>query len=166
MEFCKVSEIKQDVIRKYVMNLLKTGLWDGFSFIDSLIEIYPEFSKWFEKKVKHDLTNSPESRDIILCFSTRDKVAISGIAIVKRSEEKKICTLLVHPNYRRQGVASGLIEECFVYLGTSKPLLTVSSNVKPQLEKLLQKYNFTKTDVKEDYYSPGVAEYIYNGELS
>ena len=44
-----------------------------------------------------------------------------GIAIAKREEERKLCTVWVHEKYRRQGVASALVEEAIESLEQNGP---------------------------------------------
>ena len=73
------------------------------------------------------------------------------------AEEKKLCCLFVDPNYRGQKIASKLIEDSFELLNTNKPLMTVSQQNLGMLQKLIDRYGFELTSVKEYYYNEGLA---------
>lgn len=92
---------------------------------------------------------------------------LAGCALLKNTdEEKKICCLFVDPEYRYQGIASHLIENSFEMLGTDKPLMTVAENNLSQLQKLINRYDFELTSVRDSVYRRGIKEYYYNEGLA
>ena len=77
-----------------------------------------------------------------------------------------MCCLFVDPNYRGQKIASKLVEDSFTLLNTTKPVMTVSQQNLSMLQKLIDRYGFELTSVKESVYLPGVKEYYYNEGLA
>ena len=93
--------------------------------------------------------------------------SLIGCSLLKNTPiEKKICCLFIDKNYRRQGIASKLIQDSFEILQTTKPLITVSEQNLDQLKPLLKKFNFELTSVKDSVYLKGIKEYYYNEGLS
>ena len=93
--------------------------------------------------------------------------ALAGCALLKdEPDEKKLCCLFVDPNYRGQKIASKLVEDSFEVLKTNKPVMTVSQQNLNMLQKLIDRYGFELTSVKESVYKPGVKEYYYNEGLA
>lgn len=100
-------------------------------------------------------------------FDTVGTYKLAGCVLLKNEpEEKKLCCLFVDPNYRGQKIASKLIENSFELLNTTKPLMTVSQQNLGMLQKLIDRYGFELTSVKESIYKPGVKEYYYNEGLA
>lgn len=92
---------------------------------------------------------------------------LSGCALLKNTpEEKKLCCLFIDPAYRKQGIASKLVENSFEILGTTKPFLTIAENNLSQLQGIIKKYGFELTSVKESVYKKGIREYYYNEGLA
>ena len=92
---------------------------------------------------------------------------LAGCSLLKNEpDEKKLCCLFVDPTYRGQKIASTLIENSFELLQTNKPVMTVSQQNLAQLQKLIDRYGFELTSVKESVYKPGVKEYYYNEGLA
>ena len=93
--------------------------------------------------------------------------SLVGCALLKNEpDEKKLCCLFVDPNYRGQKIASKLVEDSFELLKTNKPVMTVSQQNLGMLQKLIDRYGFELTSVKESVYKPGVKEYYYNEGLA
>ena len=78
----------------------------------------------------------------------------------------ELCCLFVDPNYRGQKIASKLVEDSFEVLKTNKLVMTVSQQNLGMLQKLIDRYGFELTSVKESVYKPGVKEYYYNEGLA
>ena len=92
---------------------------------------------------------------------------LAGCALLKdEPDEKKLCCLFVDPNYRGQKIASKLVEDSFEILKTNKPVMTVSQQNLGMLQKLIDRYGFELTSIKESVYKPGVKEYYYNEGLA
>jgi len=87
---------------------------------------------------------------------------LAGCVLIKKTEEeKKICTLFVHPDYRKQGLGGKLMEQTLSELG-EHPLITVSDRNIAQLAPLLRKKGFHLSAVKKGAYRPEDTEYYFN----
>ena len=125
-----------------------------------LQEEYPEFKNWFfDKVVPETLLNNRR----IFVASCGEEIA--GVAIVKNSDEKKICTLRVMPEFRHMGIGQKLICVAIEYLQTRYPLITVSDDHVSEFKHLFDKLGFIFTEVHLDYYREGHMEYVFNGNL-
>jgi len=92
---------------------------------------------------------------------------LAGCALLKdEPDEKKLCCLFVDKSYRGQKIASKLVEDSFEILKTNKPVMTVSQQNLGMLQKLIDRYGFELTSVKESVYKPGIKEYYYNEGLA
>jgi GNAT superfamily N-acetyltransferase len=119
---------------------------------------YPNFDDWFGKIFVEVLMDDVR-REIILAM---DGTAIAGILILKDMDgEKKVCNIVVLPEYRKQGVATELFELAFEYLGTRKPMISMSQDLVPSFAALIRKYKFKLTNI--DYtYNKNKIEFYYN----
>jgi ribosomal protein S18 acetylase RimI-like enzyme len=157
------------------------GLYQQIPILTKTIsDSYPGHMEWIDKKFLKQLHDGLRGYAFSVDYNTPVKVPnllhpgqtldsyhLSGCSLLKKDKhEKKICCLFVDPNYRKQGIASRLIESSFEILGTDKPLITVSEHNLPQLKRLLEKFNFELTSVKDSVYLPGVREYYYNEGLA
>ena len=96
---------------------IKDTILDVFKTMDIK---YPNFDDWFGKIFVEVLMDNVR-REIVLAM---DGTTIAGILILKDIDgEKKICNIVVLPDYRKQGVATTLFEMAFEYLGTRKPMI-------------------------------------------
>lgn len=119
---------------------------------------YPNFDDWFGKVFVETLTGV-NGRDIVLAIK---EAQIAGVLIVKDTpDEKKICTLVVLPDYRKQGIANELFEISFKTLGTRKPTLSVSQDVVPSMAGFIRKFKFKLTNIDKAY-NENKAEFYYN----
>jgi hypothetical protein len=133
---------------KYVYNQLK-----------ELEQEYSKFQKWYQTKVIKEIGTNRE----VLIILFKDKIA--GIAILKRGSEKKICTLRVIDHFQKMGLGKSLMEMCFEYLDTEKPLITVSSCRFHQFKKLFDFYNFKQEGLYLHKYNKIYNELTFNGIL-
>lgn len=119
---------------------------------------YPNFDDWFGK-IFVEVLMEDVRREIILAM---DGNKIAGILIFKDMDgEKKICNIVVLPEYRKQGIASELFELAFEYLGTRKPMISMSQDLVPSFAALIRKYKFKLTNI--DYtYNKNKIEFYYN----
>lgn len=161
-----IEDVIVDNIKNYFSEKAKTQyeqitkeIYDMSKFLN---EIYPGYEKWFyEKQLKG--CNS-ELRNILFVKNEEGKVV--GFTCLKKYEnEKKICTILVDEEYRRNGIGTLLFEESMKFLGTSKPLITFPEDRAEMFKSFIEKYEWELTDVIEDAYNPGVKEFCYNGKL-
>lgn len=104
---------------------------------------------------------------MFICLSNDgESPSILGMTILKKTHcEKKICTLKVGEGYQRKGIGSALILEAFDFLETDKPLITVPEEYENMFSKILNKFEFKKTDEIHGLYRGNKIEYIYNGHL-
>lgn len=168
--FIKLSQTEPEAVRKLMINEVgekaKEKLYNN---LKDLTDSYPNFEDWFYKIVMPQMEVKDGKREIIIAISevdNREKYLLTGIAILKNTvEEKKICTFRVHKDFRNHGIGTGLFEECFKYLGTRKPKITISENSIEMFKKHIEHYEFDKCEVLDGYYKKGIKEYVYNGKL-
>jgi hypothetical protein len=130
-----------------------------FASIAHLETFYPQFGRWFWRKVVPGLGNG--SRRILPVHTGETLV---GITILKRiPEERKICTLWVAPFARQIGVGRRLLSDSLAWLDCDKPLITVCQERLNELQPLLRKFGFSLEQVCDSYYRPGRLEYVFNG---
>ena len=127
---------------------------------------YPNIDAWLNKVI-HEINHHPENREMFICLSNNDGLpSILGLIILKKTHcEKKICTLKVDERYQRKGIGSALILKAFDFLETDKPLITVPEEYENMFSKILNKFEFKKTDEIHGLYRGNKIEYIYNGHL-
>lgn len=132
-------------------------------FIAKISEFYPNADKWLSK-VKTELIVDNGSR--ILVTIVKDNV-IAGMMILKNSEEKKICSIMVDSRCRNKGLGRTMLRMSFIILETKSPMITVNQNVyyNSSLRYLLEDMGFVLTDIVKDMYKVGEDEYIFNGGL-
>lgn len=136
-------------------------------------ENYPNFNEWFYETVIPEVELKNEQREIIIAISDLNKedckeenLLVTGIAVLKKTKnEKKICALRIHEDYRNLGIGTKMFEECFEYLGTRKPIITITENLLSVFEGHINDYKFERTQVLENYYINGKTEYVFNGTL-
>lgn len=126
----------------------------------SLKQNYPNFDQWLDKKVMTQLGNT---RKIIVALSGQ---VIVGVMVLKNTvSERKICTLWVQKEYRKNRIGTDLIKYAIKELETKYPLITVSENSYMNFLSLMEEFNFQLKRRYRGYYQPGVIEYAYNGLL-
>ena len=102
-DYVKMSEVLKSGIRLYVLREVKDVL------LEELSDSYPNFDKWYNEKVLVEMRKGVSSREIIVAISELERGSkITGVAIIKKTEEeRKICTLKVLKEYRKQGIGGG-----------------------------------------------------------
>lgn len=134
---------------------------DIYEFLYPLNREYPHFYSWYESLFRADgLLNN--DREIIFCKVLNTVV---GVIILKKSSEKKICTLRVRWEFQKMGIGSKLVELGFEWLEDDKPLITVANKRSWQFRKIFRYYGFKQEDRKWGYYSLIASECAYNGSL-
>lgn len=157
VKILKISDYLKENQQEFIKLISKVYL-----FSNELQKDYPLRLQWYWQKVVPDIFCSV--REIFIATKYNE---IIGIAILKKeNKEKKICTLLVDENYRRQGIANQLLRESFLYLGTSKPLISIPEYKVNQFSKIIKKYGWKETQVLEKgYYSNLSKEIVFNGKI-
>ncbi|GFZ34277.1 hypothetical protein CSC2_48030 [Clostridium zeae] len=122
---------------------------------------YPEFKSWYYEKVVSNIRNG--EREIII---REIDGQIAAISILKKTDEKKICSFVVMPEYRGMRLGTDLLYKSMNVLQTKKPMITVSSNSISNFKPFLDKFEFEQYEQLNNYYSQGSSEYAFNGYLS
>jgi len=142
-----------------------------------ILDSYSGHWDWLEKKFFPGLKEGKRGYSFAVDYDSAQAIttkrgiipvhSLVGCALLKdEPDEKKLCCLFVDPNYRGQKIASKLVEDSFELLKTNKPVMTVSQQNLGMLQKLIDRYGFELTSVKESVYKPGVKEYFYNEGLA
>ena len=116
---------------------------------------YPEYYKWFFSKNIPRVING--SGDIIFYL---DGLEVVGISILKNDDEKKLCTFMVNPEYRKMGHSKLLLEDSFEYLKTEKPVITIPEFRIDEFSSIIDAYGWEETSIIDNYYSK---EIEFNG---
>lgn len=135
---------------------------DAYSATDCLCQDYPKYFEWYWSK---DIPRVFDGTGEIVVCTTDGNIA--GVASLKKdSTERKICTFFVVKNYRGQHVATKMLEYIFEYLGTSKPLITITDYKVLSFVPIIKKYNWKLTQItSKGYYNNASCEFVYNGRL-
>ena len=135
---------------------------DAYSATDCLCQDYPKYFEWYWYKNFPRVFNG--TGEIVVCIIDDN---IAGIASLKKiNTEKKICTFFVVKEYRGQHVATKMLEYIFEYLGTSKPLITITDYKVLSFVPIIKKYNWKLTQItSKGYYNNASCEFVYNGKL-
>lgn len=168
--FFRVSQIEPEILRYFMINEVGEKAKEKlYNYLRDLAESYPKFDEWFFNTVIPELEMKNGEREIIIVISELEgskRAVLTGIAILKKQQfEKKICTFRIHEDYRNQGIGTLLFEECFEYLGTRKPIITISQDRKAMFDNHIKGFEFEEMQVLKDYYKNGTDEYVYNGYL-
>lgn len=138
---------------------LKHLILEFYEMTFFLNDSYPGYKDWFSKQIIGCFKNE---RTILY---TKNDDKISGVIFLKKdNNESKICTLYVLPEYRKNDIATKLIEASFEYLGTSKPLATVNSSKLEMFSKIINKYGWEISEKIDNIYNDGETEIVLNGK--
>ena len=133
--------------------------------VESLISLetyYPSIKEWYYHKVLPGIFRS--TREILL---VADSSCIIGLSIIKKSTiEQKICTLRISDGYCNNGIGTMLLETSINLFSTSTPIISVCDNNLPVIKKLLNRFDFSLTQICPNYYTHGSTEYVFNGLLN
>lgn len=132
----------------------------AYNALIQLNKEYPNFSLWYASLFRFGSILDVD-REMLLSVCG-DKVA--GVAILKQSEQK-VCTLRVVDGFRGQSIGTSLLRESCELLGTSTPLITVSSTHLREYQKLFKRFGFKMEDRRYAYYSMLHSECAFNGVL-
>lgn len=159
---------RNDNDKKYIMfsslsnELKEIYYYEIFLFLKRLVFEYKGFEKWYRNLFLPGYALKT-GREIILC---EIDYTLAGLAIVKNDdEEKKICTLRVRKEYQNIGIGHDLVELCFEYLNTDKPMVTIQRNKVKQFEGIIKYYDFRLEEMQKHYYNIFGTELVYNGVL-
>lgn len=119
--------------------------------------IYPGFTHWFDSKVQPGIIAGTRYLNVI-----EHDGMLTGIVIAKNEEgERKLCTVWVHPDFRGRGIGGRLIKAACLWLGTDRPLASVSETNFVTVNGLLKRLGFLHTSSKTNPQT-GLIEHYYN----
>lgn len=157
----KIESLK-DYANKKEQEDLGNKIYNLISFADT---DYPNYKDWFFEKQLFETINS-ENRNIFFVRNSNNKDEIIAVACLKNNNEKKICTLYVLNKFRGQGIGNRLIEKSMDWLGTTKPLVTLTDYKYEMFKPIIDKYNWELTEVVNDLYKVNSKELCFNGTLN
>ncbi|TYA14695.1 GNAT family N-acetyltransferase [Paenibacillus faecis] len=168
--FHGLSTIQPEILRKFLFDEIGERSKDKlYNHLKELEHCYPKFDHWFYNVVIPEVELRDGKREIIIALTQMldtKKTYLTGIAILKKTkDEKKICTFRIHENYRNMGIGTALFEQCFLYLETRKPLITVSSDRLEMFRNHIDHFDFRIYQSLDNFYKQGSTEYVYNGYL-
>ncbi len=89
-----------------------------------------------------------------------DGFEVIGISILKNDDERKLCTFMVNPEYRKKGVSKLLLEDSFEYLKTEKPIITIPEFRLDEFSSIINAYGWEASSIIDNYFSK---EIEFNG---
>jgi ribosomal protein S18 acetylase RimI-like enzyme len=139
----------------------QTVIIELYRELDMLQYEYPHFKKWFFEKMLPDVMEGKRK-----VFIARYDDQLAGVLILKDTDEKKICTLRVWPNFRGIGIGHQLMDCALSVLGTLHPIITVSDNhIQEFWDLLITDYQFKLREIHYGYYRDKHFEFVFNGSL-
>ena len=128
-----------------------------YKITDFITEDYPDYK---EKQLDGVLNGE---RNILFVRNPLNSKEIIAVASLKKSKnEKKICTLYVKDKYRNRGIGGALVEVSMNWLETRNPMITFSAYKLIMFNKLINKYNWQLTEVRENN---DICELCFNGKI-
>ena len=126
---------------------------------------YPNYKEWYFRKQLPATINSDE-RNIFFVQNPENNDEIISMACLKKdAEEKKICTLYVSDKCRGLGIGNAIIEKSMMWLGTTKPLVTLADYKLDMFKPIINKYGWELTEVVSGLYNNKSQELCFNGTL-
>lgn len=127
-------------------------------------EIYPE-SPWSAAQFREELFGVPKTRRYLVATSENRIVGYGGIAIA--GDVADIHTLTVLPEFRRQGIATHILQELESW-ATAKGLRSFMLEMREgnaQAQPLYEKYGYKVISRRDNYYAPKIHALIMRKEV-
>lgn len=128
------------------------------NFLLPMSDSYPEIETWFMKQVVPGLYD--DTRKLFI-YRRNNKIVALGIA-KKTTDELKICTIRVAPEFVGKGFGIKLFKQAMDWLGTNKPHLTVSEDHLADFKRIFDHFGYQLTSERNDLYRFGKVEYFFN----
>lgn len=125
---------------------------------------YPNFAGRFNNLFDDNLQLKPD-REIF--FACKDD-EIAGVAIAKSTkEESKICTLYVEKEHQRCGIGKKLMQLSLFWIGEDRIVtITLDSSKESEFAGILRHFGFVLDSKKENMYTHGKTELMYDRKPS
>ena len=126
-------------------------------------EIYPE-SPWSAAQFREELAGVPKTRKYVVATLDNEIIGYGGAAIA--GEVVDIHTLTVIPKFRRQGIATQMLQQLENW-ATSKGISTFMLEMREgnlEAQPLYEKYGYSVISRRDNYYSPGIHALIMRKE--
>jgi [ribosomal protein S18]-alanine N-acetyltransferase len=126
-------------------------------------EIYPE-SPWSAAQFREELAGVPKTRKYVVATLDNEIIGYGGAAIA--GEVVDIHTLTVIPKFRRQGIATQMLQQLENW-ATSKGIFTFMLEMREgnlEAQPLYEKHGYSVISRRDNYYSPGIHALIMRKE--
>lgn len=101
--------------------------------------------------------------EIVFCTSNNKIVGVTFLE--KDQSESKISTFTVIKEYRERHIAYKMLDYAFNYLGTVRPLITISETDLPMFKHFIERYNWKLSQtLNKDCNEQIFREFVYNGK--
>jgi GNAT superfamily N-acetyltransferase len=158
------TKLRSEPVTFMVRTIDASELRDVAIAFPQLLELYPEFETWIERKAREIVAGTTSA---YVTTYERDK---AGFALVsdKGPGVRKLSTLYVKPRYQGLGVGPrllfGVIDKA-ARDGVGKLYVTVSEERRDELDGLLEQFGFFVEGVSGRRYRDGSWEWIWSKRL-
>ena len=128
-------------------------------------EVFPE-SPWSAAQFREELSGVPKSRRYLVAHEQGVIVGYAGVALA--GDVADIHNIAVIPSYRKQGIASQLLDELerwAISKGVAALMLEIREGNKEAFP-LYEKRGYAVISRRDNYYAPGVHALIMRKELA
>lgn len=161
--------INIESLKKYVGIISKEELMELatkiYMITDFICDDYPKHKEWYFTKQLPATINGDERNILFVRNPKNDNEIISMTCLKRDKEEKKICTLYVSDKYRSLGIGTAMFEESMRWLGTTKPLATITDYRLEMFKPFINKYGWELKEIVSGLYKDGSQELCFNGSL-
>ena len=126
-------------------------------------EIYPE-SPWSAAQFREELAGIPRSRKYVVAIDENEIVGYGGIALA--GDVADIHTLTVTPKFRRQGIATELLQQLEEW-ASAQGITTFMLEMREgnsEAQPLYEKHGYEVISKRDNYYSRGIHALIMRKE--
>lgn len=154
--------VASDLLKNGENKKFAKAIYESYVITNWISRDYPDHVDHFYSKYVPGIFDG--EREVVSCY-VDGKIAATAV-LKKTAEERKISTFYVKPEYRKCGVATALLEKCFQWLQTTKPLATIADYKLEQFARIIEKYQWQETEVLElGYYNDHSREHVFNGRI-
>jgi len=148
-----------DLLKQEDYLALNGLICQAYEITDWIVKDYPNHFKHFYTKYVPGLFRG--DREIL---GVIEGFKLQGVCILKKSE-KKISTIFITEEARGQHLATRLLSEAFIYLGTTKPLITIAEYKVEMFSTIIQRYGWEHTQTLDASYYGNAREFVFNGKI-